>query len=165
MRTNSDATPPSPLRRRLTLFRNSTSSPLAHPETEDRTEPESPRLRKNDRTSSWLSQISTKSQENGIDEDIRKRPGRLWIPSRNSGLGLSRSYEERTTLPLSATSSPTTSAALGESLGLDPGQVIYHGEVHTSSGSQRRSREYFVLTDHYLFRFKSQEKALGALRQ
>lgn len=52
----------------------------------------------------------------------------------------------------------------GEGPTLEPGtannkNVLYHGEVQTESGMFRKKREYLVLTDTHLIRFKSQQRA------
>jgi len=63
--------------------------------------------------------------------------------------------------PLSATPSKTSSI-MGDS-GLEPGgssrYVLLHGEVQTSAGMFRKKKEYLVLTDASLVRYKSQGKA------
>jgi hypothetical protein len=40
--------------------------------------------------------------------------------------------------------------------------VLYHGEVQTESGMFRKKKEYLVLTDSHLIRFKSQSRASEA---
>jgi hypothetical protein len=37
--------------------------------------------------------------------------------------------------------------------------VLYHGEIQTTSGMFRKKKEYLVLTDTHLIRFKSQSRA------
>ncbi len=61
--------------------------------------------------------------------------------------------------PLSATS--TRSNGLGEYLGdeVRDRQVLHHGEVQTSSSMFRKKKEYLVLTESHLLRFKSYAKA------
>jgi hypothetical protein len=39
------------------------------------------------------------------------------------------------------------------------GGVLYHGEIQTTSGMFRKKKEYLVLTDTHLIRFKSQSRA------
>jgi hypothetical protein len=39
------------------------------------------------------------------------------------------------------------------------GRVLHHGEAHISQVGWRKKSEYLVLTEHYLFRFKSVRKA------
>ena len=62
--------------------------------------------------------------------------------------------------PLSATST-RTSTGLGEYLGdeVRNRQVLHHGEVQTSSSMFRKKKEYLVLTETHLLRFKSHAKA------
>lgn len=62
--------------------------------------------------------------------------------------------------PLSATST-RTSTGLGEYLGEEvrDRQVLQHGEVQTSSSMFRKKKEYLVLTETHLLRFKSHAKA------
>jgi hypothetical protein len=65
--------------------------------------------------------------------------------------------------PLSATST-RTSYGFGEYLGEDTrvGQVLHYGEVQTSSSMFRKKKEYLVLTEKHLIRYKSQSKAAEA---
>ncbi|OAL50916.1 leucine rich repeat protein-like protein [Pyrenochaeta sp. DS3sAY3a] len=62
--------------------------------------------------------------------------------------------------PLSATST-RASTGFGEYLGdeVRDRQVLHYGEVQTSSSMFRKKREYLVLTETHLLRFKSQSKA------
>ena len=61
--------------------------------------------------------------------------------------------------PLSASS--TRSNVLGEYLGeeIRDRQVLKHGEVQTSSSMFRKKKEYLVLTESHLLRFKTHAKA------
>jgi hypothetical protein len=65
--------------------------------------------------------------------------------------------------PLSATST-RTSTGFGEYLNEDTrhGQVLHHGEVQTSSSMFRKKKEYLVLTEKHLIRYKTQSKAVEA---
>jgi hypothetical protein len=65
--------------------------------------------------------------------------------------------------PLSATST-RTSTGFGEYLGdaVHDRQVLQHGEVQTSSSMFRKKKEYLVLTDKHLIRFKTHTKAVEA---
>lgn len=65
--------------------------------------------------------------------------------------------------PLSATST-RTSTGFGEFLGEDTrhGPVLHYGEVQTSSSMFRKKREFLVLTEKHLIRYKSQPKAAEA---
>ncbi|KAF2086938.1 RNI-like protein [Saccharata proteae CBS 121410] len=63
--------------------------------------------------------------------------------------------------PLSAVSSKAPSVNWGElgDLGLRARNIIIHGEVQTSSTLLRRKKEYLVLTETHIVRFKSLHKA------
>ncbi|KAI4606305.1 hypothetical protein J4E83_010113 [Alternaria metachromatica] len=65
--------------------------------------------------------------------------------------------------PLSATST-RTSTGFGEYIWEDvhDRQVLQHGEVQTSSSMFRKKREYLVLTERHLIRFKNHAKAIEA---
>jgi hypothetical protein len=65
--------------------------------------------------------------------------------------------------PLSATST-RASTGFGEYLGEDvrDRQVLQYGEVQTSSSMFRKKREYLVLTEKHLIRFKTHAKAAEA---
>jgi hypothetical protein len=65
--------------------------------------------------------------------------------------------------PLSATST-RTSTGFGEYLGEDTriGQVLHYGEVQTSSSMFRKKKEFLVLTEKHLIRYKTQTKAAEA---
>lgn len=63
--------------------------------------------------------------------------------------------------PLTATSSKAPSVNWGDA---EPSagrtkNVLHHGEVQTSSSMFRKKKEYLVLTDTHLLRYKSQGKA------
>ncbi|KAL0262204.1 hypothetical protein SLS55_003643 [Diplodia seriata] len=63
--------------------------------------------------------------------------------------------------PLSAVSSKAPSVNWGElhDVGLRSRNVLLHGEVQTSSTLFRKKKEYLVLTETHIVRFKSQQKA------
>ncbi|CAO2649658.1 Nn.00g070430.m01.CDS01 [Neocucurbitaria sp. VM-36] len=65
--------------------------------------------------------------------------------------------------PLSATST-RTSTGFGEYLGEDvrKTQALQYGEVQTSSSMFRKKREYLVLTETHLIRYKNHAKAIEA---
>lgn len=65
--------------------------------------------------------------------------------------------------PLSATST-RTSTGFGEYLGEDTRdrKVLHFGEVQTSSSMFRKKKEFLVLTEKHLIRFKSPSKAAEA---
>lgn len=65
--------------------------------------------------------------------------------------------------PLSATST-RTSTGFGEYLSEDTrhGQVLHYGEVQTSSSMFRKKKEFLVLTEKHLIRYKTQAKAIEA---
>ncbi|KAK3717810.1 hypothetical protein LTR37_005581 [Vermiconidia calcicola] len=67
--------------------------------------------------------------------------------------------------PLSATPSSATSLGFSEGTmeGMTPGRnVVLHGEVQTSAGVFRKKKEYLVLTEVHIIRYKSQTKAADA---
>ncbi|KAK4569980.1 hypothetical protein LTR86_002950 [Recurvomyces mirabilis] len=70
--------------------------------------------------------------------------------------------EDETLEPLSTTSSTAPSVGWSET-GMDGGpsgrNVVYHGEVQTSAGMFRKKKEYLVLTETNIIRYKSQTKA------
>ncbi|KAF2755947.1 leucine rich repeat protein-like protein [Pseudovirgaria hyperparasitica] len=83
------------------------------------------------------------------------RPASLmgsWKLSRSSD-----SYDDIGLLP-SSTKSSFAETEDGEA-SYYPSEVLLHGEVQTSSSMFRKKREYLVLTETHLVRFKSQQKA------
>ncbi|CAK4017834.1 Hypothetical predicted protein [Lecanosticta acicola] len=70
-------------------------------------------------------------------------------------------YGHREGEPLSATSSKAPSLSLENAIdGMPPSKsVLVHGEVQTSAGMFRKKKEYLVLTEVHLIRYKSQHKA------
>ncbi|KAK5166231.1 uncharacterized protein LTR77_008492 [Saxophila tyrrhenica] len=66
--------------------------------------------------------------------------------------------------PLSATPSSATSYGEWSMDGSSPARnVLLHGDVQTSGGVFRKKKEYLVLTETHIIRFKSQSKAADAL--
>lgn len=69
--------------------------------------------------------------------------------------------------PLSAasTTAPSLAVSDGDMEGVTPAKtVVLHGEVQTSAGMFRKKREYLVLTDTHILRFKSQAKAADTFK-
>lgn len=70
--------------------------------------------------------------------------------------------------PLSTTSSKAPSMIFDQLLDGENGAatrvVLLHGEVQTSSGMFRKKKEYLVLTENHLLRYKSQAKAAEVFR-
>ncbi|KXT04875.1 hypothetical protein AC578_3468 [Pseudocercospora eumusae] len=71
--------------------------------------------------------------------------------------------------PLSSTSSKAPSIMFDHVLEATAGAsaskaVLLHGEVQTSAGMFRKKKEYLVLTENYLLRYKSQTKAAENFR-
>jgi hypothetical protein len=65
--------------------------------------------------------------------------------------------------PLSATQSPALSFGDGSMDGSIPTRnVLLHGDVQTSGGVFRKKKEYLVLTETHIVRFKTQTKAADA---
>lgn len=85
-----------------------------------------------------------------------RNPPRIasWV----SALSASDDLEDE---PLSAVSSKAPSVNWGElnDVGLRSRNIILHGEVQTSSTLFRRKKEYLVLTETHIVRFKNQQKA------
>lgn len=128
------------------------------------------------RTASLMTSLSTASTR-GDDESLYGSHS-IDIPSSPRNTLQSRGSQSRSSSvfgsfrgsrilespePLSATSSRTFSGnwstgddALGNT------QVLRHGEVQTSSSMFRKKKEYLVLTDSHLMRFKSNNKAAEA---
>ena len=65
-------------------------------------------------------------------------------------------------------STPSSATSLGSDGGMDGltrvRTVLRHGEVQTSAGVFRKKREYLVLTDTHVIRYKSQAKAAEAFK-
>ena len=155
------AFPTSSTKRRLSIFRRSNPSPLSQINTTQPSE-DPPRkvLQKKERSFSWLSQASNKSSDTDSESNAasQRTPRRLRIPQRSSIIQ-SRSKDEHDDALWSATSGHSQLSKWGDVRDPQSGSVIHHGEVQTSGGIWRKTREYLVLTDKCLFRFKSQAKA------
>ncbi|KAK5109527.1 hypothetical protein LTR62_006979 [Meristemomyces frigidus] len=71
-------------------------------------------------------------------------------------------HEDEKLEPLSTTSSTAPSVGWADGSqdpALSSRQVIHHGEVQTSAGMFRKKKEYLVLTETHIIRYKSQSKA------
>ncbi|KAK4621965.1 hypothetical protein CLAFUW4_07033 [Fulvia fulva] len=93
-----------------------------------------------------------------------KRPPSVFESLKNTVRGSSEELSSRHTNgePLSTTSSKAPSLSFEHAVmdGLPPSKnVLYHGEVQTSAGMFRKKKEYLVLSDNYILRYKSQAKA------
>lgn len=163
--------------RRRSIFGSSLSAFTSITPKKDDSQPAN--LLRKRRTASFLSQLSDVSGHNEkqtIDENTvteapvpvpaaRPRPQ---LPNRGNGkrassvfgsLRSSKYYEDE---PLSAT---TTRTSMGFDFPIDETHsrhVLQHGEVQTSSSMFRKKKEYLVLTETHLIRFKSQSKASDA---
>lgn len=95
-----------------------------------------------------------KSPRPTLSRSSAKRPSSMFGSLRNYKLSADDD------VPLSATST-RTSTWFGDFLGdeVRDRKVIHHGEVQTSSSMFRKKKEYLVLTETHLLRFKSQTKA------
>lgn len=161
--------------KRRSIFGSSLSAFTSINPKKDESQP-SNLLRKR-RTASFmsnLSDVSGYSEKQTIDENaIAETPvpvarPRPQLPSRGQGkrassvfgsLRSSKHYEDE---PLSATSTRTS---MGFDFPIDDTHsrhVLQHGEVQTSSSMFRKKKEYLVLTETHLIRFKSQSKASDA---
>lgn len=128
------------------------------------------------RTASFMSNVSDVpqfSEKQVIDENtIAETPApaaparpRPQLPSRGAGkrpssvFGSLRSAKYYDDEPLSATSTRTFEFPNDDT---HSRHVLMHGEVQTSSSMFRKKKEYLVLTETHLIRFKSQSKASDA---
>jgi hypothetical protein len=143
--------------------------------TKDESQP-SNLLRKR-RTASFMSTISDISQnadkqsldgttiaETPIPGTPRSTLSRGSLKRASSVFGSIRGYRlQDEDEPLSATST-RTSTGFGEYLGEDTRdrQVLHFGEVQTSSSMFRKKKEFLVLTEKHLIRYKTQSKAAEA---
>ncbi|EME43507.1 hypothetical protein DOTSEDRAFT_72772 [Dothistroma septosporum NZE10] len=96
---------------------------------------------------------------------VSKRPPSVFESLKNSVRGSSEelmSSRYTNGEPLSTTSSKAPSVsfenAITDALPLSR-TVLHHGEVQTSAGMFRKKKEYLVLSDNYILRYKSQAKA------
>ncbi|KAF2676765.1 leucine rich repeat protein-like protein [Lentithecium fluviatile CBS 122367] len=130
------------------------------------------------RTASLMTSLSTSSQlfEEDLDGNSISQspvsPARTPL-SRGSGQRSSSAFgsfkglriSEDTGEVLSAVSSRMSSSGNGNGYGdetLRNRQVLLYGEVQTSSSMFRKKKEYLVLTETHLIRFKTQQKAAEA---
>lgn len=161
--------------KRRSIFGSSLSAFTSITPKKDESQPAN--LLRKRRTASFmssLSDVSAYSEKHIIDENAiadapvpaaRPRPQ---LPNRGAGkrassvFGSLRSSKYYDDEPLSATSTHTS---MGFEFPIDDTHsryVLQHGEVQTSSSMFRKKREYLVLTDTHLIRFKSQSKASDA---
>jgi len=161
--------------KRRSIFGSSLSAFTSITPKKDESQPAN--LLRKRRTASFmsnLSDVSAYSDKQTIDENAiadtplpaaRPRPQ---LPNRGAGkrassvFGSLRSSKYYDDEPLSAASTRTS---MGFDFPIDDTHsrhVLQHGEVQTSSSMFRKKREYLVLTDTHLIRFKSQSKASDA---
>jgi hypothetical protein len=161
-------------RKRRSIFGRtplSSLTPIYDKSDKDRDEPAN--LLRKKRTSSLLTNIQTSiniGEEDpfGADGSTPASPGRPPLPgNRTSTFGSSvfgslrslRSlddYEEART-PTSTKAPSVTSSPMDDTF--RNRRVLQHGEVQTSSSMFRKKKEYLVLTETHLVRFKSHQKA------
>jgi hypothetical protein len=143
-------------------------SPLSN-SSKDELEP-SNLLRKR-RTASLMTTLSSATEEEALDGSTMA--GSPWSPARSLAPSHSRSSSYRASSalgslkgqrlpeylgePLSAVSTSTTNYWADDTL--RNRQVLHYGEVQTSSSMFRKKKEYMVLTETHLIRFKSHQKA------
>lgn len=161
--------------KRRSIFGSSLSAFTSINPKKDESQPAN--LLRKRRTASFisnLSDVSGYSEKQTIDENTvveasvpaaRPRPQ---LPNRGQGkrassvfssLRSSKYYDDE---PLSAIS---TRISMGFDFPIDDTHsrhVLQHGEVQTSSSMFRKKKEYLVLTETHLIRFKSQSKASDA---
>ncbi|CAN9384442.1 unnamed protein product [Alternaria alternata] len=167
--------------KRRSIFGSSSLNAFASRSNKDESQP-SNLLRKR-RTASFMSNLSDVSQHpesapyNGstvagsstlMEPPDPQRPAlsKASLKRASSVFSSFRSYKlsaDDDPEPLSATST-RTSTGFGEYIWEDvqDRQVLQHGEVQTSSSMFRKKREYLVLTEKHLIRFKSHSKAIEA---
>ncbi|EMD92050.1 hypothetical protein COCC4DRAFT_74129 [Bipolaris maydis ATCC 48331] len=166
--------------KRRSIFGRSSLNVLTSQSSKDDTQP-SNLLRKR-RTASFISNLSDVSQHaepftiNGSmgassnppepPDSARSNLSKSQLKRASSVFSSFRGYKlpgDDEPEPLSA-SSTRNSTIFGEYLFEDVNnlQVLHHGEVQTSSSMFRKKKEYLVLTEKHLIRFKSQSKAAEA---
>jgi hypothetical protein len=160
-------------RRRSFFSRSSLAglSPLQSPEDD-----KPAHLLRKRRTASFRTTLSTASTQTGDDESLSG--GAVDKPS-SPRTTFSRGSQSRSSSvfgslrgsrvqegaeePVSASSIRTFSGywPVGDEAHRNI-QVLHHGEVQTSSSMFRKKKEYLVLTESHLMRFKSHQKAADA---
>jgi hypothetical protein len=167
--------------KRRSIFGRSGLTALTGPQTtKDESQPSS--LLRKRRTASFMSNLSDISQhgeKQSLDGSAgRETPTSATPTSATPRLTLSRGSLKRASSvfgsirghkihdddePLSATST-RMSTGFGEYLGEDTRdrQVLHYGEVQTSSSMFRKKKEFLVLTEKHLIRYKTQAKAAEA---
>ncbi|KAF1947000.1 RNI-like protein [Clathrospora elynae] len=164
-------------KRRSIFGGRSSTNALTAPGSKDESQPSS--LLRKRRTASFMSNISDISQytEKGSSDGSTVAGSTITEAPESLRPGLSKSGLRRASSvfssfrgyklsadddpePLSATST-RNSTGFGEYLGEDvrDRQVLQHGEVQTSSSMFRKKREYLVLTEKHLIRYKNHSKA------
>lgn len=161
-------------KRRSIFGRSSLTAPTSIQSAKDDSQPSS--LLRKRRTASFMSNLSDVSQhtegqsltgDTTPEAPASPRPNlsRGSLRRASSVFGSIRGYRLPTEddEPLSATST-RVSTGFGEYLGEEvrDRQVLQHGEVQTSSSMFRRKKEYLVLTEKHLIRFKTHTKAAEA---
>lgn len=157
----------------LSLNPLSALTPIHDPADSDKEKPAPKTLQKR-RASSFLD-VSRTSSPFGSDSHSPKSPALSPAPSpidtkgnrsRNppriaSWVSARSASDDWDGEPLSAVSSKAPSVNWGElhDVGLRSRNVLLHGEVQTSSTLFRKKKEYLVLTETHVVRFKNQQKA------
>jgi hypothetical protein len=158
--------------KRRSIFGRNGLTPLT---TRDESQPSS--LLRKRRTASFMSNLSETTyygDQQSLDgttiaestPPASPRPGlaRGGLKRASSVLSSIRGYRPQDDdEPLSAIST-RTSTGFGDILGEDTrhGQVLHYGEVQTSSSMFRKKKEFLVLTERHLIRYKTQSKAAEA---
>ena len=160
--------------KRRSIFGRSSLGALGLQVPKDESQP-STLLRKR-RTASFMSNLSDGSQygeKQSLDgSTLAESPGspqptlsRGGLKRASSVFGSFRGYKlpPEDDEPLSATST-RTSTGFGGYLGEDVRnrQALHYGDVQTSSSMFRKKREYLVLTETHLIRYKNHAKATEA---
>ena len=168
--------------KRRSIFGRSSLNALTPQSSKDESQPLN--LLRKRRTASFLSTLSDISQQTETPSSNNSTStvagSTIAETSDSSRSGLSKAQVKRASSvfssfrgyklpadddpePLSA-SSTRNSTIFGEYLWEDVHdlQVLQHGEVQTSSSMFRKKKEYLVLTEKHLVRFKNQAKAIEA---
>lgn len=163
--------------KRRSIFGSSLSAFTSITPKKDESQPAN--LLRKRRTASFMSNLSDVSgysekqtiDENTVTETAAPVPAarpRPQLPNRGNGkrpssvFGSLRSSKYYDDEPLSTTSTRTSVAFDFPVDDTHSRHVLQHGEVQTSSSMFRKKKEYLVLTETHLIRFKSQAKASDA---
>jgi len=124
--------------------------------------------RKNTRTSSWLTNWSNRSSSTDSEPNPQRMLEKLGTPVSKTkrdlfqprlGVECDKGMALPTMTTESGASSQVTSLEWEDDTDTYTSQVIYHGEAQTQRSLWNKSKEYLVLTEKYLYRYKSRNRA------